>query len=201
MNHQKTGNPTRGYGVLENWLAIQRGRIANQLIPDHLRQGKILDVGCGTLPLFLNTVSFKEKFGMDKVSCKPDYTETINFITHDFEKMPILPFESNSFEVVTSLAVIEHLAPETVLVLIREIRRILKSSGLFVLTTPAAWTEELLRIMAMVKLVSPVEIGEHKDLYTRKKLGSILYKTGFSKSGIQTGNFEFFANIWATAQK
>ncbi len=51
-------NVTRGYGLLERFLAKKRAKMANEIIPLALRTGRILDIGCGPFPYFLlNTVS------------------------------------------------------------------------------------------------------------------------------------------------
>jgi hypothetical protein len=55
--------------------------------------------------------------------------------------------------------------------------------------------------MAKLRLVSPVEIDEHKDIYTAKKLIKILKKSGFHQCEIQIGYFECFANIWVKVKK
>jgi SAM-dependent methyltransferase len=192
-------NFTRGYGFLENFLSRQRSKIANRIIPNELREGKILDIGCGSIPFFLKSVLFKEKYGIDKISCRN--TPNIQFIRHDFEKLSLLPFMDNFFDVVSLLAVIEHFQPEKVLPLIGEIRRVLKPNGILILTTPAAWSDGLLRFMAKLRLASSVEIEEHKDIYTAKKLKNILNQSGFLQSEIQAGYFECFANIWVKAKK
>jgi hypothetical protein len=83
MNEEKQFQATRGYGVLENFLSRQRSNVANRLIPDSLRRGKILDIGCGTFPLFLNKVAVKEKYAIDKVDCQ--VAGNIQFVRHDFE--------------------------------------------------------------------------------------------------------------------
>ena len=57
---------TRGYGLLEGFLAQQRSRVADALIPASLRTGRLLDIGCGAYPLFLAQTSFARKFGLDK---------------------------------------------------------------------------------------------------------------------------------------
>lgn len=64
------------------------------------------------------------------------------------------------------LAVIEHIEPERLDGIIGEVRRILKSGGLLIITTPASWTDGLLRFMARLHLVSRTEIDEHKAAYT-----------------------------------
>jgi len=195
----KKQNPTRGYGFLENFLSVQRSKIADRLIPNELRNGKILDIGCGSSPLFLNNIIFTEKHGIDKIECSN--IKGIEFINHDTEKIPTLPYPDNFFEVVTSLAVIEHIEPEKFLRLVSQIRRVLRPNGLLILTTPASWSDGLLKIMTKFKLVSSVEIEDHKKVYTIKELKIILYKSGFQRNKIQAGYFECFANIWITGKK
>ena len=46
---------TRGTGLIEPWLSDHRARKANELIPRHLRDGRILDIGCGSYPYFSHT--------------------------------------------------------------------------------------------------------------------------------------------------
>lgn len=58
---------TRGYGLLEYFLAIQRARIANKFIEDTHKNGRILDIGCGSYPIFLLTSKFMEKIGIDRI--------------------------------------------------------------------------------------------------------------------------------------
>ncbi|MDP2947815.1 MAG: hypothetical protein Q8N88_06895, partial [Nanoarchaeota archaeon] len=57
--------PTRGTGLLEKYLAKKRAHMANKLIPESLRRGRILDVGCGETPFFLLNTKFNEKYGID----------------------------------------------------------------------------------------------------------------------------------------
>ena len=195
----RNDNVTRGYGVLENFLSHRRSHLADRLIPENSREGKILDIGCGSVHFFLNHISFEKKYGIDKIPNKN--IKDINFLNHDFEVVSDLPFTDNFFDVITLLAVIEHINPEKVLPLMTEIRRILKDNGILILTTPAAWSDSLLRFMAKLKLVSPVEIKEHKDIFTPKKLSNIMTQSGFQPDKIRTGYFECFANIWLQAKK
>ena len=58
---------TRGHGLLEPFLARQRAKIANRLIPHELRLGRILDIGCGTFPYFLAHTEFEKKFAIDQL--------------------------------------------------------------------------------------------------------------------------------------
>jgi hypothetical protein len=42
-------------------------KIANRLIPQELRLGGILDIGCGTFPYFLARTEFEKKFAIDQL--------------------------------------------------------------------------------------------------------------------------------------
>lgn len=197
-------NVTRGYGFLERLLAVLRFKMANRLIPPSSRSGRILDIGCGTSPFFLRNVDFSEKFGLDKIDRNsrdhagmPD----VVFVNHDLELDPRIPSDSDRFDVVTMLAVFEHIEPRHLPGLVNEIHRVLKPGGCFIMTTPARWTDGILRMMAKVKMVSPEEIAEHKDTYTPAKISSILGQTAFTQTNVRLGYFELFMNIWMRATK
>lgn len=198
-------NITRGYGFLEGFLAKQRAKIADKLIPSTNRKGRILDIGCGTYPIFLLNTEFSEKYGLDKVvkesHVKQFQNHKIALINYDIEREDILPFESKYFDVVTMLAVFEHIEPKRLVKILTEIYRILRFDGMYIMTTPAVWTDSLLRFMAKLRLVSSVEIEEHKDTYSHSRISSILQDANFSKEKLRFGYFEIFMNIWATATK
>lgn len=130
---------TRGYGLLEPYLAKLRAEKANSLIPSHLRQGRILDIGCGSHPYFLSHTSFAEKFSIDQQEPAQDYKE-INWMVLDLNKDMQIPFTNSYFSVITLLAVIEHLNPNMIVNLFKEIYRILEPGGILIITTPANWT-------------------------------------------------------------
>ena len=194
---------TRGKGLLEPMLADLRAQQANKLIPSFLRTGRILDIGCGTFPYFLAHTSFAEKFAIDQIPF-PQQTAIelkIESFTLDLEVKPSLPFQDNFFEAVTLLAVVEHLDPAHMASLFKEIYRVLKPSGQVILTTPAAWSDGLLKVMARINLVSAEEIHEHTYAYTLPLLGWYFGQAGFEMTKTQFGYFEFMLNMWATAQK
>ena len=193
-------NFTRGHGLLEPLLSKLRARRANQLIPSQLRNGRILDIGCGSYPYFLSHTSFADKFSVEQNNPTQE-PEGINWIVLDLNKEPKLPFEDNYFEVITLLAVIEHLNPKMLVLLFREIYRTLKPGGILILTTPANWTKGLLSVMTFFNLVSKEEIQEHVFTYTLPLLGWYFGTAGFQMENIRFGNFEFFMNLWCTAKK
>ncbi|MEW6400928.1 MAG: class I SAM-dependent methyltransferase [Chloroflexota bacterium] len=194
---------TRGKGLLEPLLADLRAQQANKLIPHSLRQGRILDIGCGTYPYFLAHTSFAEKFAIDQVPL-PEHTASelqIESFTLDLEQEPRLPFAGGFFEAVTLLAVVEHLDPSLMAQLFKEIYRVLKPGGIVALTTPAAWSDGLLKVMARIGLVSAVEIQEHAYAYTLPLIGWYFGQAGFEMIKTRFGYFEFMLNMWATAEK
>lgn len=195
-----TNHPTRGIGLLEPLLARLRASQANRLIPAKLRQGRILDIGCGSSPYFLSHTSFKEKFAIDKlapVSCPPD----ICWHTLDLNIEPHLPFDDAFFSAVSLLAVVEHLNPASLVTLFREVHRILQPGGIVVVTTPAAWSDRLLRWMARLSLVSAEEINEHVYTYTLPLLGWYFGQAEFAMDKVRFGYFELMLNMWATAER
>ena len=191
---------TRGNGLLEPMLARLRARQANLLIPDHLRNGRILDIGCGSYPYFLSHTSFKEKFAIDNLPLL-SAPKDVKWHKLDLNSEPSLPFEDVFLDVITLLAVIEHLDPASLVILFREVYRTLRSDGTLILTTPAAWSDGLLRMMARYNLVSEEEINEHTYAYTMPLLGWYFGKAGFEMNKLRFGFFEFRLNIWATATK
>jgi SAM-dependent methyltransferase len=194
---------TRGKGFLEPFLAYLRARKANLLIPQSLRQGRILDVGCGSYPYFLAHTSFEKKFSIDQVALPSTTAKELNIesFTLDLNREPKLPFENNYFSSVTLLAVVEHLDPENMALLFQEVYRVLTPEGLVILTTPSAWSSGLLNTMATLSLVSKEEIQEHVYAYTLPIIGWYFGQAGFEMKKITFGYFEFFLNMWATAEK
>ena len=191
---------TRGSGLLEPLLARLRAKKANQLIPDELRQGRILDIGCGSYPYFLSHLSFKNKFAVDQI--RPEHPiENIHWQIVDLNATPQLPFEDEFFSVITMLALIEHLNPDSLVSLFQESYRTLRPGGMVILTTPAAWSDGLLRWMARMNLVSAEEIEEHDHVYTLPLIGWYFGKAGFEMDNLKFGYFEFMLNLWATATR
>ena len=194
---------TRGKGLLEPTLAHLRTQRANRLIPAGLRAGRILDIGCGSFPYFLAHTAFKEKFAVDQLPMPKETAvkNQIEFFTLNLNQEPRLPFDKDYFNAVTLLAVVEHLNPDSMALLFKESRRVLKPGGMVVLTTPAAWSDGLLKFMAGINLVSAEEIHEHAYAYTLPLLGWHFGQAGFEMGRVKFGYFEFMLNMWATAEK
>jgi SAM-dependent methyltransferase len=194
---------TRGKGLLEPFLATMRTRRANQLIPARLRNGRILDIGCGSFPYFLAHTAFQEKFAVDQLAMQEQTASKLQIQFHslNLNEKPKLPFQDDFFDVVTLLAVVEHLNPPSMALLFGETHRVLRPGGLVIMTTPAAWSDGLLKFMARLSLVSAEEIHEHAFAYTLPLIGWHFGQAGFAMDKIKFGYFELILNMWATAQK
>lgn len=200
MAPERKGGFTRGKGLLEPYLARRRAATANRLIPTDLRTGRILDIGCGSYPYFLAHTAFKDKFAIDQLPAAVDKGE-IQWHTLNLNKEPSLPFDEAFFDVVTMLAVAEHLNPASLEKLLGDVHRTLKPGGRVIITTPAARADGLLRRMARVGLVSAEEIGEHTFAYTLPLLGWYFGRVGFGMERVHFGYFEAGLNMWATADR
>jgi SAM-dependent methyltransferase len=200
MAAKSQGGFTRGKGILEPYLARRRAAMANHLIPPELRGGRILDIGCGSYPYFLAHTTFKEKFAIDQLPPSAEEKE-IHWHTVNLNTEPALPFADAFFDVVTMLAVAEHLDPTSLSRLLAEVHRALKPGGSVIITTPAARADRLLRWMARLGLVSAEEINEHTFAYTLPLLGWHLGRAGFAMERVRFGTFESGLNMWATAAR
>ncbi|OGM26996.1 hypothetical protein A2627_02405 [Candidatus Woesebacteria bacterium RIFCSPHIGHO2_01_FULL_39_28] len=91
----------------------------------------ILDVGCGTglLTKFLRKSGFNA-YGLDPFANLP---KNKYFVKASAER---LPFNNASFDLVTSISVIEHLTLRQVYGFLKEVKRILKPKGVIFLITP-----------------------------------------------------------------
>jgi ubiquinone/menaquinone biosynthesis C-methylase UbiE len=200
-----TSRVVRGYGPLDLFLAKLRCKTAERLIILAGKNGRILDIGCGSYPLFLATIDFSEKYGLDRNiedSTKKRMKEQgIILLKHHIEREDKLPFQDDYFDVVSMLAVFEHIAPEKLVAVHKEIYRILKPGGMHVITTPAYWTDALLKFLARIRLISDVEIEEHKGTYNCEMITSVLQQANFRPDKFKFGYFELFMNTWATAIK
>jgi ubiquinone/menaquinone biosynthesis C-methylase UbiE len=201
----KRSHIIEGYGLLDVFLAKQRYKIAQRQIDLAKKNGRILDIGCGSYPFFLTSINFMEKYGLDKniKACVADEMKKqgIVLINHYIEKEEKLPFKENFFDVVSMLAVFEHIDPKLLVRIHKEINRVLKPGGIYIMTTPAFWTEGLLKFLAKLRLISGVSISEHKDSYDCSMVSSILQEANFLKNNLRFGYFELFMNMWATAVK
>jgi len=188
---------------LDLFLSRQRCKIANRQIESVSKKGRILDIGCGRYPLFLTTVDFPERYGLDKDFGTGENAQKdgITLVNHNIEEQSKMPFEDNYFDVVSMLAVFEHIEPDYLVDIHQDIYRILKPGGVYIMTTPTFWTDGLLRLLVKLHLLSDVSIEDHKDSYKYSDVFSILQQAHFEKNKLHFGYFELYMNLWVTATK
>lgn len=139
---------------------------------------RLLDIGCGWEARFLRAVEPYITSGVGVDFKAPDIAEG-KIRTERLTLVDRLPFAYASFELVTMLAVLEHLAePEAIL---REIHRVLHPGGQLVLTVPSTAAKPVLEFLSFrLGVVNPEEIADHKTYYDRASLASLLEKAGFT---------------------
>ena len=149
------------------WDALRFGIVGSRM---RLR-GKFLDIACG-LGHFCRYIKARnpelEIWGMDFSPVAINYAKKIakvagmkiNFIVGNAQK---LPFEDNSFDIVSAQEVIEHLNnPDLFL---EEIKRILKLGGKAYITTP--WKELIHKGLASMEHIKEWTPREFSDLVVR----------------------------------
>lgn len=197
---------TRGHGILENYLSRLRTKKAHKYITAKHKTGSILDIGCGAHPFHLINSQFTEKHGIDQIKWENEAElvreYSIKLHTYDVEEENHLPFTDDSFDIVTMLAVYEHIRPEVLDVLLAEIYRVLKTDGgRLIITTPSKYAEPVLEIFARFGIVSKVEIDEHQPLQRVHQVKNTLARAGFRDDRVRVGMFELMMNIYAVADK
>ena len=184
---------TRSHGALEYFSGRERAQAANKLIPQEMRVGRLLDIGCGSYPLFLLSTKFSQKFGIDKMCSAPaQILRRFNLIPCDVEDRNGIPIEDNFLDVVTMLSVFEHIEYAKLPYVFSEIRRVLKPGGVFIITVPSTWSDIILRVMARLNLVSRLEMADHKTNLSNSRITNLFKDGNFTQ--IESGYFECFLN-------
>jgi len=182
-SHFFLANPAshNSYLFLLNYLKVF-SEVRLQKKPCCLR---ILDWGCGKghCTYLLQNLGFKvESCDVERSSDDSAFgQETPIIAAENIEVIPLkdtvkLPFESESFDIVLSMGVLEHV--ENDLESLREINRILKPKGLFFcffLPFVGSWTQYVMRSKGD---------NYHDRLYTKLKVSSLLKETGFELQDI-----------------
>jgi 2-polyprenyl-3-methyl-5-hydroxy-6-metoxy-1,4-benzoquinol methylase len=155
--------------LLQRW----RIRVAADQVPGMAR---LLDVGCADGVLLERLAPrLSRAVGIDP-HARPNAPKPIEIVRGEFPGIP--RFASGSFDCVTLLAVIEHVAePEA---LARECHRVLSPGGRVVLTVPHPFVDRILDLLIRVRLLDGMEAEQHHgfDSGTTREL--------FERAGFRT---------------
>ncbi len=165
--------------ILESFLE----RISNEL---RITNGELsfLDVGCGTGANLEMLAKFGEAEGVDVSDDALEFCRRKGLKVHK-GLAEELPFDDESFEVVTALDVVEHLDDD--IAGLKEMYRVLKKGGKTLIFVPAfmwLWGVQ-------------DDISNHRIRYTKKQIVKRLEKAGFAIERATYANITFFAPILA----
>lgn len=151
-----------------------------EISKNYIKNKKILDIGCWTGQFVqLALKSTNRVYGIDPG------IDAIAFAKKKYPKATFkvgvaqqLPFNKNSFDVVTYLEVIEHLPKEFEDVSIKEIHRVLRKKGTLILSTPS---NHLVSIM-----LDPAFFLIGHRHYSERYVTSLLENQGFAIKKVYT---------------
>lgn len=153
---------------------------------------KILDLGCGNGNI-LKTLEEKtdaDLYGLDLSEnmikeAEKNLNSDVNLTIGDAEK---LPYSDNKFDVVICNASFHHYTkPEIVL---KEIKRILKKNGVFILGDPTCPFDWYLKILNY--FLKHSDSGDFK-IYSKKEITSLLTSLDFKVENFKKINYRAFA--------
>ena len=161
-------------------------------VEPHLRACEALaDLGCGREYRFLkrNRHLAKRCWGLD-VDTVDGSDGNITLRQADITRP--LPLATDSVDLVTCLAVIEHV--DDPLPLLSECHRILRRGGRLILTTPSERGIHVHEVIRRLALVRDVQEGEHKDFtMSKERLAGWMRQAGFA---VETAySFELGLNL------
>lgn len=173
--------------VCDRLIQIGRFSKVKRLIPEN---ASVLDFGCGDGAFLRHLNRNVACIGIDRIV--PPSAGNLTFIQTDLEQ--VLPLPSDSIDVITALAVLEHLAaPEQ---FVSESYRLLKDGGRIILTTPSPAARPVLELLAFrLGLISKNDIADHKKYHAVDELRGLFA----AFSSVRISHFQFGLNtlLWA----
>ena len=180
----------------DNFLRWRRVQKVSKYLP---LNSIVCDIGCGKEAYFLKKFSplIKKGIGLDEEI--EDYNDP-NLEFKKFKTTDSLPLENESCEVITMMAVIEHLSyPQEIL---KECFRCLKQGGKIIITTPTPISKPILELSAFkLNLIDKKEISDHKNYFWPERLKLMLVSAGFKEENIKSRFFELLLNSLTIAKK
>src|ERR1041384_6864579 len=183
-------NPTLYQVEDSHWWYVGRRRIIRSLV-DKIRatlnnpNPRILDVGCGTGANLKMLADYGRAEGVDISPQAVEFCRERGLDSVKLGAAEQLPYENDSFELVTALDVIEHLDDDVAG--LREIRRVLRRDGRVLLFVPA--------FMFLWEVLD--DVSNHRRRYTLPGLLKAVEAAGFSVEWSSYANISFFLPVLA----
>src|ERR1044072_7278979 len=172
----------------KHWWYLGRRRIIQSLVEKicaTLNNGRprILDVGCGTGANLKMLKKFGEAEGVDISPQAVEFCRERGLDSVKLGAIEHLPYESNSFDLVTALDVIEHLDDDVAG--LREMLRVLRPDGRLLVFVPAF----------MFLWGVQDDVSNHRRRYTLPHLLKAVEAAGFSIEWSSYANVSFFLPV------
>lgn len=168
------------------------------MIRKRIKKGAVMcDIGCGKNASLVTGLAedLKKGVGLD-ARTENETRGNIETMSADLENK--LPLPSETFDLVTVLAVLEHIENDSKL--LGECHRILKKDGKILITVPTKANRPVGEFISYkLKLINPDHYHDHKRYYDKKRLRGDLDRAGFKNSRLEY--WEFGMNLFAEAYK
>lgn len=177
------------YRVEEShWWFVGRRKILSSFVERIVKslpreQPRILDVGCGTGANLEMLSQFGSAEGVDVSAEALEFCQARGLNNVRLGEAEHLPYDDNSFDLVTGLDVVEHLDDD--LGGLKEMRRVLRQEGRVLLFVPAF----------MFLWGVQDDISNHRRRYTTQGLKKVIAQAGFELERLTYANITFFLPI------
>lgn len=189
--------PRPTFNLLDRFIRQLRLRRLGAFLEPQMR---VLDFGCGESNWFLtsNARNIRSGIGID-----PYAAPTTDCGSIESFRGPLDTFYAHHpdarFDLITWIAVVEHLEPADARAALHRCRTMLAPGGTIVLTTPTPRAKPILELLARLKVISRVEIDDHKLYYARPSMTSLLADAGLAIQ--QYSTFQFGLNSLTVAKE
>ena len=140
---------------LDRFIQWYRIRKAGQFIS---KTDRVLDIGCGDGTLFNQITHIRRGVGID-----PDITSVIRLPNADLLPglFPAALPDTEPFDVITLLAVLEHLPHPAQVTMARDCFEYLKPQGRLIITVPSPLVDQILAVLTSMKLMHGTHVEQH----------------------------------------
>lgn len=171
-----------------HWWYVGRRRIIQSLVEKICAtldnpNPRILDVGCGTGANLKMLARFGHAEGVDISPQAVEFCRERGLDSVKLGAVEELPYDNDSFDLVTALDVVEHLDDDVAG--LREMRRVLRPDGRILLFVPAF----------MYLWGVQDDVSNHRRRYTLPTLLSAVEAAGFSVEWSSYANISFFLPV------